>query len=608
MKISQITVQSVLGAKDVYIKATAPVVVIAGDNYSGKSSTREAIYQVMANQAVRAELKKDYVELVSDGVKKGSATVNFDGGSGSIILPKGAHSFSFDGVSQSGVELMQLAIPYCLGSSLLAEVAIEDRRRFLMKLMNVRAGVKDILARLIEEKADEKKANEIVAFLPAGYPAAINEAQGKAREKKALWKALTRENWGIEKSAEWSLEYTPSPEIAKIDIKALERQIGDQNKALETLTGELSALRAEQKTYADVEQKRASFKAFADTLPFAEEALGQDILSHTNYEKEVIAKRELANGAAATITYSCPCCAVLLEKVGDKLIEYVKPEQVADEDAKAQLPVMEQKLKSLALAIEVSQSAVESAKNAIASLAVLPEKTDANYEEAIRAKSAEVDAAKLALVTSNSTKSSFDESKASAESAKKKTSDAKALHDNVVEYLKIADLLSPSGIPAKLLADAIAPFNEALAQSAQVSYWLTPSVDGDMNVYYGGRSYHLCSESEKWRCDAMIAEVVAKFSKLKFIMLDRFDCLNSTGRADMIAWLRDITADGAIETAIVFGTMKDKPVLPKDCQLVWMSDGTSEDWEYIANSGGAPRWELKERAVDETGEGDRIAA
>ncbi|MCK4106545.1 ATP-binding protein, partial [Acinetobacter radioresistens] len=43
MKISKIDVQGLLGAQQVTLALTSPVVLVAGDNAAGKSSVREAV-------------------------------------------------------------------------------------------------------------------------------------------------------------------------------------------------------------------------------------------------------------------------------------------------------------------------------------------------------------------------------------------------------------------------------------------------------------------------------------------------------------------------------------------------------------------------------------
>ena len=84
----------------------------------------------------------------------------------------------------------------------------------------------------------------------------------------------------------------------------------------------------------------------------------------------------------------------------------------------------------------------------------------------------------------------------------------------------------------------------------------------------------LLSESEKWRVDAMIAEAVSHLSGLKLLVLDRFDVLDIQGRTDLLAWLDILAANGEIDTALIFGTLKALPgELPATIGAHWIEAG-----------------------------------
>ncbi|MDR0703212.1 MAG: hypothetical protein LBF61_12595 [Azoarcus sp.] len=88
------------------------------------------------------------------------------------------------------------------------------------------------------------------------------------------------------------------------------------------------------------------------------------------------------------------------------------------------------------------------------------------------------------------------------------------------------------------------------------------------------RPYALLSESEKWRADAMLAETIANLSKIKLLVLDRFDVLDLKGREDLIAWLDILAQNGEIDTALIFGTLKALPTsLPKTIAAHWIENG-----------------------------------
>jgi hypothetical protein len=92
-------------------------------------------------------------------------------------------------------------------------------------------------------------------------------------------------------------------------------------------------------------------------------------------------------------------------------------------------------------------------------------------------------------------------------------------------------------------------------------------------VIYGAgqRDYRLLSESERWRVDAMIAEAIAHLSGMRIIVLDRFDVLDQHGRGELLGWLDVLADQKEIDTALVFGTLKEPPKgLPETIGVHWL--------------------------------------
>lgn len=164
------------------------------------------------------------------------------------------------------------------------------------------------------------------------------------------------------------------------------------------------------------------------------------------------------------------------------------------------------------------------------------------------------------------------------EAALRKTAEAAAHHADVQALEQIAEALSPSGIPAELLAEALTPLNDALAGHAESAQWPRVEVTADMVIRTGlhERPYSLLSESEQWRADAMLAAAIAQLSGLRLLVLDRMDVLDLPGRGDLIAWLDDLAQAGDIDTAMVFGTLKALPSgLPETVAAVWIDCGNA---------------------------------
>ena len=135
------------------------------------------------------------------------------------------------------------------------------------------------------------------------------------------------------------------------------------------------------------------------------------------------------------------------------------------------------------------------------------------------------------------------------------TQKAAEAHDQIEAWLFLAEQLSPEGVPRLLFDKARGPVNYRLARWAKV--FGSIDIDPFGNILFNGRQYELCSESQKWICDAFVAEAIAHTSELKVLLLDRMDVLDIPNRGRFMQWLMKIAAD--YDTVIVTATMKSAP-------------------------------------------------
>ncbi|ORL56794.1 hypothetical protein B7H20_18320 [Pseudomonas aeruginosa] len=161
---------------------------------------------------------------------------------------------------------------------------------------------------------------------------------------------------------------------------------------------------------------------------------------------------------------------------------------------------------------------------------------------------------------------------------------AAGFHAEVCAWSALADALSPTGIPAEILADAIGPVNELLQRLSGIAGWSPVQISADIDVTFGGRLYGLLSESERWRCDATIALAIATISGLRLALLDRFDVLDVPARTQQAMKLfQSLAAGGEIDTLIVAGTLKEPMAkTPAWLQAVWIDAGQLADQQHQA--------------------------
>jgi len=145
---------------------------------------------------------------------------------------------------------------------------------------------------------------------------------------------------------------------------------------------------------------------------------------------------------------------------------------------------------------------------------------------------------------------------------------AKQVHETMEGWGQLSELLSPTGIMLKMMTEAIAPLQERIDWTCKQTGWPPIEIQPDLTVFFNRRPFSLASESEKWRCDAAIAEAIAYVSGLKFFVLDRMDVLGPPDRVPLIKWLMKIQNDH--DTIIVLATLKAPPPVPAGFASLWL--------------------------------------
>ncbi|WDZ97939.1 AAA family ATPase [Herbaspirillum sp. WKF16] len=588
MKISQIQVDNVLGVRSVDIKLHTPVVLIAGRNGAGKSSIQEAVRMAVGGEVVRAKLKKEYPAVVHGTAKAGGALVTLDDGrSYAFNLPKGATQVS-DGLPTGE------AIAVALNGQRFAAMKEDERRAFLFSATGCKLGAEEIKKRLLARKLDAKLVEMIMPVLRTGFPAAKDFAAEEAKKKKGAWQQLTGAHWGGVAAESWEAEKPEviQPEHGNADASALGQEIDQLNKQIGEQAAKQRAQDQAKKRRTELLEQSNKSPEISGYLKKAEEALAE-------YEPQVVAMRQRAQGGRpAGLVHDLAYALHDLREVfpvastGEDDVPYqvacaaldayegrhgpIKTVGQADTEAQNSLPEYERGLEVLKNRVTNLKRDFDAATGADQLIVELQAQVDLGVDYAavlaeleqritvLRASHAKmVEAINVAVAAQRK-----------LEAADELTAKAGKVNAEIKAWLAIADACAPDGIPGELLAEALKPINSALTASAAFSRWASVYIAEDMAITAGGRAYALLSESEKWRTDAMIAHAVAQVTGLRVLMLDRFDVLDMQGRSDAINWLDALADEGHIETALVFGTLKQLPAqLPSTFSSFWIADG-----------------------------------
>ncbi|WP_244246094.1 AAA family ATPase, partial [Pseudomonas aeruginosa] len=556
------------------LDVSAPVLLVAGHNGAGKSSLLDAIAMAFNGQPRRVSLKKEIDKLITEGAKKGEARVEWLDEAGEVqacgvALPTGKGSALTDSPF----------LPYVLDAGLFASLDAKERRRVLFDLSGASASPAEVGRRVEAKGLNPALFEKVKPLLRSGFPAAVEQAKAYASEARGTWKAITGENYGSEKAVDWA------PELVATVVT--DDQVAEAGKNLQLLEDDLAeaqqALGASKQARQAADgraQRIAKLRELVDLEPRRRNKLTADEQNQDEWSEKVMAAELASAGSVPHQPLTCPHCQGAVDLQAGTLVVHQPPEQIADAEAARRLPEYREYLASAQRAVANSQrdldeclAAAEQIKALEAESADAPSaEAIANGEQAINELRQTRDASRAKLVA-------LQEALEAATQREASIAKAQAAHQDVVAWTGMVDALSPTGIPAEILADAIGPVNELLQRLSGTAGWSPVQLSADIDVTFGGRLYGLLSESERWRCDATIALAIAKLSGLRLVLLDRFDVLDIPARTQQAMKLfQSLAAGGEIDTLIVAGTLKEPMAkTPSWLQAVWIDAGQLAD-------------------------------
>lgn len=585
MRINRITTENFQGARAVDLVLRTPAALIAGPNGAGKSSIAEAVRLSLLGTPERVGLKKEYSALVSDGAKLGAVTLDLDEGAVGISLPKG---------SQSGEALVPQspALPYVLAPERFAGAKPDERRSLLFALTGTNVKADEIERRLLALGCAAPLVTQIKPILRTGFAGGAEFAKNQATEAKGAWKAAAGEQWGSQKAEGWKAEIPPFDQVAldkaRTDLAALDSRIDATAQSLGALEQKATAYAAARDQLAARQAKAAQLPALRQKLEFDQEehaklgARVEELQAKAGSGPRVGLVHALAEclreafDTLAEEHFSVPLHGKSLVAITEYEHQYGKIGATGDAEAAGALPKAIEARDLMARSVENDRRDIATAEAAVAQL------QDGAAPEAVQP--ADVEAARAKVAALRAERKAIDErvqlllnAKRAATSATERTANAARYHQDVMAWSAIGDALSPDGIPGEILAEALQPVNDKLADLADLAGWRVPAIGADMVITFAGRPYRLLSESERWRVDALVGAALAEISGLRCLILDRFDCLDLPGRGDALGLVDALATDGRLDTILVLGTLKSLPAAPTDAfTTFWIENGTTE--------------------------------
>ena len=593
MKIQSIKIANFEGLRTAGMQLHAPITMVSGKNGTGKSSLRDAVVMALSGQPTRVSLKKDYGQLVAEGSKAGSIELNLADGRKSVVtLPDG-------GVAMTGKiiedpDKARAGLPFVLTPASFAAAPADGRRTALYALTGCAGGTDEAQKRLLERGADQDKVDAVLPLVLVGFPEAEKHAKQRATEAKGAWRAVTGETYGDKKAAGWEAAKPPvdleAGQLCEQDLASLDTQIAQAQQDMGTLRARHQASAGRAGQIAQLTELAGKVESIGKKLA-ADEA---DLASVRDRVAEISAGpaerkglvHDLAKAMNALVVEEQPlgtdrpsyltACTVLdqYEAQHGPVEEEGAPASAADI---ASLPELQRSLAMMERTVANDQRDLKLAQDAAVQLKVLQDQDSYGPEPVTDAQlAAASDRINTLMASRKKMATDLEAMRANqrvAAEADKKTKDAGKHHADVQGWTLIADALAPDGIPGEILADSLRPVNDMLHGLSQGAGWARVQISRDMDITADGRAYGLLSESEQWRTDTLLALMIAQLSDLKLVVLDRFDVLDLVGRSQLLDLLCDLAEGGALDSAVVCGTMKK--AMPSDDLIgsFWIENG-----------------------------------
>lgn len=571
MKIHNIQIRDFQAVKHVDIGVDRPVLLIAGPNEQGKSSILDAVRLALLDDTDRVSTKKDRAALVRTGASKGAAVAVL-GSSGDapwvakINIPGKLSHDSLPELTEAHVS--------SLCPSYFASLKTDARRAFLFPILGIKFDAESVTKRIVARGGDEEKLAVIaqhIGKLP--WEALQANAKQYASTSRGAWEQITGEAYGSQKAEGWLPDVPAKPDGtvngAEQAIKAIDAEIAELNQKIGALNAQGVMVQTRLMKMIELEGKAALVERC--TVAYDTARMDRASMEGTiEGAKQIIANQPLGSECA------CPSCGAVLLLEGGALRPKPdrsdhSPEDIAE--ARQELPKFEKALAMLKTAEANAKRDLDEATGARAELEFMkteavpafdPKEGDAlrTQVEGLNARRREHEGRKTAI---EAVERAIAGAEANRDAAARK-------HKHVVEWLAIADLIGPSGVPGELLSEGLEPFNQKLNQLALLAGWDAPVVRDDMAIEVKGMPYGLGSVSARYRTDVLLSIAIAIFSGTKFVAFDGIEVLVGIRRSQLLKLMHEL-AGTVLDTVILVATLKEPPKLPSTYRVVWVEAG-----------------------------------
>lgn len=526
-----------------------PIALISGRNHQGKSSIAQAVAAAMTNSPVpffRSE--KPESALFTKGAAKQLAN---DGGKPSgVRLEQGKNRIQ---IAWPDLEVkIEGEPPTCgkVAAGLVTPIDMGDTERanFFSTVLASNPTKEDFIAALTTAKypvVAESAALENIweSIEVSGWDAVHKRIREEGTKTKGAWERVTGTKYGSDKAATFR---PPSydDDLNDLTLEQLEEAAATTRQKVDDLNAGSAV--------ADEQIKRLTSDAATET----------ELLSKSKPAKERLEAARLAVTKAEEVlaplrmphVYGCTHCGgmnkLTFARDGTFTVEI---SDLKESDIEA----MKQK-RSLA------QKALDEANKDLGTASSEWNEMKGRYK-AVEGSGDKLEAAMNKTGDADGLAALQDELRThdARYLAKKTYDEALMLHQKVASNQILIDIIDSSGLRQTKLQEKLALFNSVLAGYCLIAGYQPVKVSAELEVTLGDRHYVLLSDSEKYRCRAILQVAAAVYEKSNFAIFDGADILDSPGRNGLFKLLKSLAPAFHALVGMTFGKPDTVPDMAK---------------------------------------------
>lgn len=561
-------VRNTLGVKAAELEL-AGIIMVAGRNGAGKSSLLEALACATLGTAAARGMttKKAQAAVLHEGATAGSTSLDWITGTQRVTWPDGKVE------SSGGPPPRQLGTPLGIGAVLWSSLDAKARAAEFAQRAGGQPTLGDIATYLEENGGDPADAAGLLERVDvSGWDAVHKTATEAATKKRGAWEQVTKERWGPEKAKGWR----PGTLLVDEDytVEGVQADLAQARAALEKMVaagavdqGRIEALRPRAKDLPDHQAREAAVRAQLSEVRQAKTALS-------------VQRQDMLRGSS-DLAHACPHCRkgvdVQLDPAGGVvgLTKSPKPTMTAD-----QLADHQRQTREVSAAEAEAQRTIDNLESELMEVvALVKDAADAQrrleHLEKLAATAPDSDGlarARLLVTTLEERVKAVEAMIAAGE-----------IYRDWDKMQPLIQALSPSGVRAVAARRALESWNGQLLAISGAAGMGEVMLTDDLALQMNGRPFALLSESERWRCDAVMSMALARQEGSSLLLLDRLDVLVADARPGVFKALLPL----GLPAVVIGCSVKDRapetlPHLKKAGigSVWWMDAGTLTELPY----------------------------